>query len=132
MSLYITNSSKSLKIPCNTVILWFHNKKSIRDPCLHFWQRALKILGTDFLSDKSDKGILIFLTNPLSLHYMRRLLESIQEQVPVDRGTNYVIRGLELSVPPARPLGKGEGLHIADQSPLANGLINHAHVMKPP
>ena len=46
-------------------------------------------------------------------------------------GTNLVIKGLELSVPPLTSR-KGRGAKVSILSPMANDLINHAYVMKPP
>ena len=59
---------------------------------------------------------------------MRWFLESTQGAF----GVNLVIRGVELSVPPARPPGRDERV-AGDwvQSPMANDLINHAYLMKP-
>lgn len=45
------------------------------------------------------------------------------------RGTNHVIRGLELSVPPST--FRGERGWRLNQSPMANDLINLACVMTP-
>lgn len=46
------------------------------------------------------------------------------------RGTNYVIRGLELSVSPPT-FGEGRGAEDCIQSSMANDFINHAYVRKP-
>ena len=49
----------------------------------------------------------------------------------VARGTNPVLRGLELSVPPP-DLQEGRGAGDLVQSPMANDLISLAYVMKSP
>ena len=54
----------------------------------------------------------------------------------VAKGINYVIRGLELSVPfippHQAPCTSEEGTGGLNQSPIANDLNNHAHLMRPP
>ena len=48
----------------------------------------------------------------------------------VTRGTNHIIKGLELS--PHTYLQGGETTGDRIQSPMTSDLINHAYVMKPP
>ena len=48
---------------------------------------------------------------------------------PITRGTNSVMRGLELSPP---DLWGGKRGWRLSQSPVGNNVINHAYVMTPP
>ena len=80
-----------------------------------FWPRAPKTLGiSDF---ESNKGV-FYNVNEVNW-------ESISGWRLVTRETNPLIRGLELSVPLPWFLGIGEGLVI--ESPVTNGLVNHAY-----
>lgn len=95
--------------------------------------KALKSLGISYVI-KNNKAVLMFIANPFqpqgSLHYCVTVGQHLRMGL-VARGDNLVIGGLAPSVQPHWPPRKGRSWRL-NCWPMANDLINHYYVMKPP
>ena len=106
--------------PCDIVI---DNRKHIG---LHLVLAQSSPNSWNFLSDQSLKGVSCHInevTFGKPLGHLRRGL--------VARRTNFVVRGFQLSVLPPDVQGGERGWRL-NQLSMANDLINHVYVMKPP